>query len=1033
MEIPQLDHFKLGRILGLAADKGRSSKEGCFVDNYAVLKNAFISLLLLSLSIPFVSQRALAQDPLIVEKGTTEDFLLAASDSATDILVDNGDSKTVLLAAALFSDDIERITGNKPEIKNHIAPGSSSYVIIGSIEESEFIKELIRKKQIDVSLISGKWESYLIQTVNSPIPGVEKALVIAGSDRRGTAYGVLEISKQMGVSPWYYFADVALKKKEEIYIKAGRHVQKSPSVKYRGIFINDEMWGLRPWAMNTLAPEEGKGIGPTTYRKIFELLLRLKTNLVWPAMHQQTRPFNYYEENKRVADEYGIVMGSSHIEPMLRNNIAGAEWDSEYPDEAWDYVQNRDHIYKYWEKRAKENGEYENIYTIGKRGKDDEAGSEVTVDVLEQIFADQRDILRKRVNEDIEEVPQVLIPYTEVLDLYNEGLKVPDDVIIVWPDDNFGNIRQLPNKEEQRRSGGSGVYYHFQWLNGATTAYPWLNTTPLALTWLEMSKAYDHNVRELWIVNVGDIKPAEIGIEHFMQMAWDIDDFKENNPRQFLMNWATREFGGEYASRITSVMEKHYELGYARRPGNMMMFDRKTKKHVYEWFSLTNYNDEAQIRVDDYDMLIDEVDAIYQSLPIELKDSFFQMVAYNVKGAGLQNKKVLYAQKSHGYAKQNRASSARYAAMAQQAENDIHQLINHYNRELVTVGNKWEHMASLPGPWGDQWQQWAMPPLNYNSGNGNPEMKVAVEGNEEAILPGFSTYNRDKHFIDLYNTGNGVIYWSSNVSSDWIKLSEQSGVINDDQRIWVTVDWEKAPKGVDEEGLITFNWTSSFNDEWLPWEELSEIQKEKYKAGTIGTEGPGTFLTVNLSVFNPAANPLEPVVGFVESNGYISIEAEHFSRKIDQEHGAWTVINGLGRTGNSITVLPTTIDSNDSVTDILDGSPLLEYDIHTFSGGEFTLDFNCIPSNPINADYGQRIAIAVDDGKPIIASPSERGNVMDNLLKITANLDMGNRGNHTLKVWMVDPGIVIDKIIMSTGGVKESYLGPPESLYRSAR
>ena len=489
--------------------------------------------------------------------GGRNDFGLVAEGSVADLLIDINDSKTVHLAARLFSEDIERVSGQKAKIKKNVKSASSICVIVGTIDNSSIIKELIKNKTIAVRDIEGKWESCLIQVVANPFKGVKKALVVAGSDRRGAAYGLLELSKQMGVSPWYYFADVAVKKSDTIYIKAGRFIQKSPSVKYRGIFINDEMWGLRPWAMNTLAPAEGKGIGPTTYRKIFELLLRLKANFLWPAMHQQTRPFNCYEENKVVADEYGIVMGSSHIEPMLRNNMGGAEWDREYPGEPWDYVKNKKHIYEYWEKRAKENGKYENIYTIGKRGKDDEAGSDITVNVLEQIFADQREILKKWVNKDIKKVPQVLILYTEVLGLYNKGLKVPDDVIICWPDDNFGNIRQLPNKSEQHRPGGSGIYYHFQWLNGATTAYPWLYTTPLALTWSEIKKAYDHNVRKLWIVNVGDIKPAEIGVEYFMQMAWDISAFKENDPVGFLMDWATRDFGKEYAARIANVMAKH--------------------------------------------------------------------------------------------------------------------------------------------------------------------------------------------------------------------------------------------------------------------------------------------------------------------------------------------------------------------------------------------------------------------------------------------------------------------------------------------
>ena len=799
------------------------------------MKICLLNILVLFVTSIIYSQQIVVQDNLQMRKGNKSDFGLVVKGSVADLVVDENDNKTVHLAVRLFSEDIERVTGQSAKIKNNLKSVSSSCIIIGTIDNSSVIKELIKNKKINIKEIKGRWEACLIQVVENPIRGVKNALVFAGSDRRGTAYGLLELSKQMGVSPWYYFADVAIKKRETLYIKGGRFVQKSPSVKYRGIFINDEMWGLRPWAMNTLAPEEGKGIGPITYRKIFELLLRLKANTLWPAMHQQTRPFNYYEQNKVVADEYGIVMGSSHIEPMLRNNIAGAEWDHEYPDEPWDYVKNREHIYKYWEKRAKENGKYENIYTIGKRGKDDEAGSEITVNLLEQIFDDQRDILSKWVNKNVEQVSQVLIPYTEVLGFYNEGLKVPDDVIICWPDENFGNIRQLPNNNEQQRSGGSGVYYHFQWLNGATTAYPWLYTSPLALTWLEMKKAYDHNVRKLWIVNVGDIKPAEIGIEHFMQMAWDMSAFEKNDPTAFLLDWATRDFDKKYASRIAEIMAKHFELGYARRPEHMVMFNGRENKHSYDWFSLTNYNDEAQKRVDEYDKLMKETDKIYDLLPDEMKDSFFQMVAYNVKCAGLHNKKVIYAQKSHAYGQQNRASAAVYAAMAQLAENEIHELVHHYNRELVTVGNKWDRMASLPGPCGNQWQQWAMPPLADYSGNGVPEMKMAIEGGDKTELPGFSVYNKDKRFIDLYNTGNGVIYWSSVVSENWIKLSESSGVFHDEQRIWITIEWDKALTGRNEIESLTFQWSSSSIDEWRDWNQLSESRREEYKAGTLGT------------------------------------------------------------------------------------------------------------------------------------------------------------------------------------------------------
>ena len=299
-----------------------------------------------------------AQSTAFPESITSEnpdqnDFLLVTRNDLATILVDEEDNATVRLCAGIFADDVQRVSGRKPLLLHDIKDAAGSCVIIGSINESRIIKKLIASGKIDVQGIKGKWESCLTQIIDNPLPGIEKGLVIAGSDRRGTAYGTFELSKQIGVSPWYFFADVPPVKKDEIYIKAGRYILKSPSVKYRGIFINDELWGIKPWALYTFAPEEGKGLGPKTYAKIFELLLRLKANTLWPAMHPQGKPFNYFEKNKIVADQYGIVMGSSHIEPMLRNNIQGAEWDTEYPGEPWDYTKNRDHIYKYWEKRIK--------------------------------------------------------------------------------------------------------------------------------------------------------------------------------------------------------------------------------------------------------------------------------------------------------------------------------------------------------------------------------------------------------------------------------------------------------------------------------------------------------------------------------------------------------------------------------------------------------------------------------------------------------------------------------------------------------
>lgn len=961
------------------------------------MKKLLFSLILLLFTLSLASQQNHSINNLVIAKSTGNDFYLLHNNSVPDVLVDSGDDKTIALVAELFSDDINRVTGIKPVIKNKIGTFSKNCVIAGSIQNNRFIKELIANHKIDVTEVKNKWESCLIQVVNNPFKGIDKALVIAGSDRRGTSYGILEISKQIGVSPWYYFADVPVKKQNELIIKSGRHVIKSPSVKYRGVFINDELWGIRPWSEKTLAPQDSTGLGPATYRKIFELLLRLKANYLWPAMHQDTRPFNGFAENKLVADSFAIVMGSSHIEPMLRNNMKGAEWDSAYPGEPFDYVTNRTHIYKYWEERVKENGKYENIYTLGKRGQDDEPGKEITVPVLEQVISDQRTILKQWVNTDITKVPQILIPYTEVLNLYNKGLKVPDDVTICWPDDNFGNIRQLPDKEEQKRSGGSGVYYHFQWLNGATTAYPWLYTTSLGLTWSEMKKAYDYNARKLWIVNVGDIKPYEIGIEFFMQMAWNIADFKESNPRKFLTEWATRDFGAAYAPKIADIMEKHFNLAYARRPEHMMMFAKGIKS--WEWFNITNYNDEAEQRVNEYDKLIDEVDKLYELLPFEMKDAFYEMVLYNVKCAALQNKKVIYAQKSNTYGIEKRSSAATYGRLALEAEQQIQQIIEGYNKRLLLVGSKWNFMASLPGPWGAQWHQWDMPPLSDYNGEGSPKLNLATEGGKVNELPGFSVFTRDKRFIDLYNSGTGKIEWNSSVSEDWMHLSSVSGVFDHEKRIWVTIDWDKVPKGRNLKGVIIIT-------------------------------GSNKKFEIKIAVINPQLPSVATLNGYIESNGYVSIEAEHYTLKTDKNGAGWTVVDGLGRNGKSVTVLPSTIPYNINKAGIFEKSPMLQYNIYFFSTDSVITTFYCTPSYSTNPENNGRLAVAIDDDPPrIITNLQTKRDVIANLMTINSTFLIKSEGPHVLKVWMVDPAVVIDKIVINTGGVKESYYGPPESYY----
>ena len=939
---------------------------------------------------------------LVGDQPMAGSFQLVASGVAADVLVSSDDWQVAKIAARDLAADVRRVTGREPVVKQTSADLSENAVLVGTLGRSPVIDRLVKDGRLDVKDVLGQWESFVIATVANPLPGVRSGLVIAGSDRRGTAYGVYELSKRIGVSPWYWWADVTPMHRENLYVSGERLRVGPPAVKYRGIFINDEMWGIRPWAAENHAPDEGFGLGPKTYARIFELLLRLRANYIWPAMHVKTIPFNCYPENKVVADNYAIVMGASHIEPMLRNNIAGAEWDREGGGE-WDYQKNPAPIREYWARRLAANGRYENIYTLGMRGKDDEpmkfeGTKQEKIALMEQIFDDQRKLIAKHVNPDPDKVPQVFIPYTEVLGLYDSGMKVPGSVTICWPDDNFGYIRRLPNAAERGRAGGSGIYYHIQWLNGATTAYTWLNTTPPPLIWEEMSKAWQYGARNLWVLNVGDIKPGEIGTEFFLDMACNPERYRHDNVRDFLVQWAARDLDPRFAGEIASIMEEYYRLGFTRRPEHLVQA-RRNDPPRYSWFSHTESNDEAMQRVEQYDALTRRAQAIHDQLPAARKDAFFQLVLYPVECCSLLNRKVIFADKSTRYGSEGRASAHEYAAKAKAAAERIIELTKHYNTGLITAGAKWNHMISpAPGPWGTQFRQFEMPPLSDCAGTGPPALGIALEGGDPKSLAGLSVYTQGRRFIDLYNTGKGGIRWAATASQPWIRLSQSSGTFTTEQRLWVDIDWDAAPSGKDL--TATIDLTSNAGKQSL-----------------------------TVPVFKPAAPARDEITGYVESHGYVSMEAEHFTRSHRRGGAAWEVIKGLGRSGDSVTVLPPTVASRTQVDEIRSSSPSLEFDFHTFSSGEARLDLDCLPIQPVAPAQGVKLAVSIDDEPPEIIAGAG-GDVLSNLRRHTTKVRISEPGKHKLTVWMVDPVVVLDKVVLDFRPPVESYLGAPES-YRS--
>lgn len=602
-------------------------------------------------------------------------FPLIEKGTEIRLLTDSRDAKVVGIAALAFAGDYALVAGNKSMLVLQQADWKGNRIVAGTVGQSSLIDTLVQLGLIKADTLRGQWERFSIQTVPNPFYKNSQLLVIAGSDRRGTAYGIFHLSSLMGISPWVYWADVMPAKKTQLYIK-GRYVSKTPSVKYRGIFINDEDWGLFPWAKRNMDTDL-RNIGPKTYAKVFELLLRLKANYIWPAMHDSTKAFYYYKESPKLANDYAIAVGGSHCEPMLRNNVC--EWEQTYEEEykkkpgEWRYDVNKQEIFNYWNDRIKEAVNYESVITIGMRGVHDGSmpgpkDPEEKLKLLENVITDQRGILQDNFKQPAEKLPQIFVPYKEVLSLYRRGMKLPDDITIIWPDENFGYIRQLSTPEEQKRSGGSGIYYHLSYLGGPHD-HTWLSSTAPALISYEMTKACQFGANRLWVVNVGDIKPAELEIQFFLDLAYDIREWTPDKAQQYTIYWAAQQFGKAKAAEIAALKNEYYRLAQEGKPEFMRM--------------LAYVPAAREKRLADYTTLYTKTAALKKSIPAFLQSAFFQLIEYPVKGSALLNQKIFYAQKSYDQPEQ----AALFSKKSADAFKEIKALTAYYNTGLEN--GKW--------------------------------------------------------------------------------------------------------------------------------------------------------------------------------------------------------------------------------------------------------------------------------------------------------------------------------------------------------
>ncbi|MBB4128641.1 hypothetical protein GGR77_003971 [Xanthomonas translucens] len=931
-------------------------------------------------------------------------FRLAGGGGVAPIHVDAQDFPGVARAARDLAEDVGRVFGTPATLVNEANGLGRPAVLVGTLGRSAVIDALVAAGKLDVAPIRGQWESYTLQTVADPMPGVAEALVIAGSDKRGTIYGIYALSEQIGVSPWYWWADVPVRRRAAISIRRGAHFEGPPAVKYRGVFLNDEQPCLGKWTT-----EKFGGMNAKFYTRLFEVLLRLRANYLWPAMWDNAFAQDD-ADNARLADEYGIVMGTSHHEPMMRAHKEWTEHRAQYGNGEWNYATNKDALQVFFREGIARNRAHEVLVTVGMRGDGDVAMTsagdlQADMRLLETIIADQRSILATELGRDASEVPQLWALFTEVQKFYDAGLKVPDDVTLLFTDDNVGNLRRLPKPEERARAGGSGIYYHMD-MNGGPFSYKWLNSNPLPKIWEQMNLAYRYGANRIWIANVGDFKPLEIPIEFFLRLAWNPDAITKDDVAGWTQRWASREFGPEFAVPIADIVAKYAKYNAWRKPELVKP----------ETFSLLHYR-EAERVLDAWSTLAAQAEKIQSQLPANALEAYYQLVLHPVKASATATELNIAAARNALYAQQGRASANAEADYVRQLFQRDRELTEYYNTRLA--GGKWNHLM-------DQvhlgYFEWYSPPANIMPAvaalriEDTAEYAVAVEGSVpgwpgyylDPELPAFDSLCRQRHYFEVFPRGARPIAFEVAATEPWISIAEGKpfGIGRGDRRFWVEIDWDKV--GVGEQ------------------------------AGTIVVTGAQRAQKIHVkAVKATAAQRREARGAFGGLLGPIAIAADAFERNIAVDGVRWERIADYGRAaGAAMSIFPVTAaSSSDPRT-----APRLEYPVYLAKAGRYDIDLVTNPTLNVNTAHQLSVAVAFDDQPPrtiSVFTPERRAaqdflgeafteNARNNARILSASQSVASAGRHVLKIMMVDPTMVVQKIVIRSAPLPNSYFGPPE-------
>ena len=945
----------------------------------------------------------------------SKETILVKDESVVSIYLDPlaKDYDGLSLVANSFADDICLVSGERPNITTKAEELSGNVVIIGSIGNHHLIDTLTKEGKVDVSEIKDKWECYKIQVIEQPAEGIDKAIVVVGSDKRGTIYGVYQISELIGVSPWVYWADVAPVKRNPLVLldEALNKTSKEPSVKYRGFFMNDEWPSLGSWVMNKFG-----GFNEEFYEKVFELLLRLKGNYLWPAMWSAMFSENGKSSNianAKLAHTYGVVMGTSHHEAMFR---AGEEWQKMYQtygaSNEWNFATNEEAITKFWEDGLKRNKDFDSVITLGMRGEcDSELGGGIkdNIELLKRIIRTQKELLRKY---DRLDTPQVLILYKEVEKFWYgtdevRGLKdwdVLDDVIIMRAEDNFGNLRTLPEPEVRDRTSGYGMYYHFDY-HGGPRSYEWVNVMPLEKTWEQMSMAYDYGIRSIWIVNVGDLKPMEFPLTYFLDLAYDFEAFgtkQVNKTKQYTVQWVQKQFGGvvgeEIIQGIAEVLAEYTRMNGKRKPETVT----PTTYHI------KHYNEAKEV-LKKAIALEEKANKYYDLMPEQYKDAYYQLVLYPTVASVNVTKMQIYAAFNGYYFQFNSVLANQYEMLVKEAIRIDMDMQDYYNNTMAS--GKWQGIMSSAHVGYENWDAtgWHYPEVSSITPMTSAYMLVDVEGVEEAYtegmaaLPIFTNLKKESYEIMISNKGDTAFDYKIDTTADWILLEKKNGCVTEGMSIHVSLDWDK-------------------------------IEKDTLGSLTITGANQVVTIKVEAKVFDVSHLPK---MTFVSTENVVSIEAEHTSCLVSNSKASWAVIKNYGRTLSSMKLYPTT---NSFVS--IDEAPYLEYTIYLEEAGEYVLTMYFAPTNPLIRGTSLRYAVMFDEEDTIIKnSLSEnfvagdcnnenwsRG-VMDNIHIMTTTHQL-TAGLHTLRFYALDAGLVLQKLVVSKGELIQSYFGPKESYYR---